>query len=567
MLLYELTFPRRGVCGETGLYFRGGSLREDGLHVPAGEEVSFDTYFNCFSHIKYSEYTDNETVTLKLKLEGKGSVFLGRFFDGRREILQEIPYSGDVEAGLNINSLQKKGFIYFSVRAERDTVLTSGGWHGDAAPSDVRIGVVICTFRREEYLRANISEMQKFRKTGRDFFDVFIVDNGRTVSDDFGDGFTVIPNANTGGSGGFTRGIREVMSGDFTHFLLMDDDIVFDCAVLERTRALLSCLKEEYRGASVGGGMLELDKPYLQKELGANWTGSRLEPKREKLDARLADTICGNEEDAEPEYNAWWYMCMPVDTADKYGYPLPMFIRCDDVEYGLRAAEHVIVTSGIAVWHESFDVKYSPEMEYYIKRNELIVNALYPKRKGVLSNFRKLVNSVGKQLVFQRYYAVDLLFRAYDDFLKGPDFFLTLDGEKNHIEIRRSCPSFYTPDELKERFGITVDHEEISASLLQKPRFLPQLFTLNGYLLPVGSYVKGVAQVDSVLCKPINFYRRARVLHFSSAQNRGFVTEIRKSALFRSGFKLIAMFFKLLFRYRRTASEFSKIQGFSQSAR
>ena len=34
-------------------------------------------------------------------------------------------------------------------------------------------------------------------------------------------------------------------------------------------------------------------------------------------------------------YGAWWFCCIPVTAIRRHGLPLPLFIRCDDVEYGM----------------------------------------------------------------------------------------------------------------------------------------------------------------------------------------------------------------------------------------
>lgn len=56
---------------------------------------------------------------------------------------------------------------------------------------------------------------------------------------------------------------------------------------------------------------------------------------------------------------------------------MPFFIKGDDVEYGMRAAEELILMSGIAVWHQDFAGKYTGILEYYIKRNLAIVSSLW----------------------------------------------------------------------------------------------------------------------------------------------------------------------------------------------
>lgn len=569
MLLYNITFPNKQVCDINELYFRGGELRDNGVFVKSGDTVTFDTYFNSFSHIKYKKYTKITSVTLRLHIDGDGVASIRRYVeDGEDEIVTQKRISGEDELSFDISSLLGKGFLYFSFSAQSDSVILGGDWRSDTQPRPIKIGVVICTFKREEYLRRNVANLSEYMKQlGERFFDVYIVDNARTVTDDFGEGVTVIPNQNTGGSGGFTRGMKEVCSKDYTHFLLMDDDILFDVNILKRTEALLSVLKDEYKDASVGGAMLNMDRPYLQEELGADWTGDIDVPRRHRLDARDVETISGNEEDGEPNYNAWFYMCMPTNAPKKYGYPLPFFIRCDDTEYSLRAAEHIIVTSGIGVWHDAFDLKYSPEMEYYIRRNELILCSRYPNGKGFFANWKKLALGIAKNMVLQRYYAADLRFKAYDDFLKGPDFFLNLNSEENHLELRQYCPRFMTKDELEAEYAITVLDNPPKST---KKWGLKNLITLNGYLIPKCFHKKGITQVemtnygvDDFALKINDLYLKRKVLHFNTVTGKGFVTEIKKSAMFKYAFKLVKYFFKLLFHYKKTAKKYAEIDVMS----
>ena len=558
VLLYNLTFPKDGVCDVCELYFRGGEQRKNGVFLSDGNTVTFDTYFNSFSHVKYKKYTNVRTVTLRLSLVGSGTVQVLRYIsDDERELLVRKRVSGDCELTFDISNIPDKGFIYFSFTADGDCMLNGGSWTSDVQKRHIKLGIVICTYKREDYLRRNIAHMQEYaRSLDERFFDVFVVDNARTVTDDFGEGFTVIPNDNTGGSGGFTRGIKEVYSRGYTHFLLMDDDILFDVNILQRTAAMLAALKDEYKTASIGGAMLVLDCPYLQKELGADWEDNLISSRRHRLDARNASTICGNEEDIEPNYNGWFYMCMPTSSVEKYGYPLPFFIRCDDIEYSLRAAEHIIVTSGIAVWHESFDNKYSPEMEYYIKRNELILSSRYPNGTGFFANWKKLFLGIGKTLLLQRYFAADLRFKAYDDFLKGADYFLNLDSGANHMELRKYCPRFLTKEEIKTEYGIEINDNPPTSLTDWGAK---DVVSLVEYFIPKCFFKKDIAVVDMTRYRISDFFMKKKVLHYNPLSGKGFVTEIKKSAIFKYSFKAFGYFFKMLFNYRRVAKEFAAI--------
>ena len=154
----------------------------------------------------------------------------------------------------------------------------------------------------------------------------------------------VSPNKNAGGVGGFTRGIIEAMSlakqRDISHVLLMDDDAMIEPASLEVTYSFLSVLKEEYQDYTLAGSIIQLNKPYLQYEEGAQWNQGAIEALKHKVDLREVKVLLLNEDESEKvEYAGWWYCCIPLSVISKENLPLPLFIHRDDVEYGLRRGQ------------------------------------------------------------------------------------------------------------------------------------------------------------------------------------------------------------------------------------
>ena len=83
----------------------------------------------------------------------------------------------------------------------------------------------------------------------------FVSDNGQTLDiDKLGsDKISYCTQQNTGGAGGFTRGLMEILKNGnphgITHALLMDDDITIDTESIEKTYTILSLLKDEYADA------------------------------------------------------------------------------------------------------------------------------------------------------------------------------------------------------------------------------------------------------------------------------------------------------------------------------
>ena len=106
--------------------------------------------------------------------------------------------------------------------------------------NEVKIALNICTFQREEFIHRNLSLLQ-----ASDFFNpdnpqyygrlhIFVVDNGSSLQLPESLYVHCIYNRNTGGSGGFQRGIEEIRKRNegFTHVIFMDDDVAFTCCLI-----------------------------------------------------------------------------------------------------------------------------------------------------------------------------------------------------------------------------------------------------------------------------------------------------------------------------------------------
>lgn len=131
---------------------------------------------------------------------------------------------------------------------------------------------------------------------------------------------------------------------------------------------------------------------------------------------------------------------MPIGVIDRHGLPLALFIKNDDVEYGMRCNElDWTFLNGVGVYHSPFEAKYNASLEYYIRRNELVSNCFTSKKSG-LKYYFKLVRSVAYQLVAQRYFAIPYAMKGYDDFLKGANYLASVDAENSIQNYARVCP-------------------------------------------------------------------------------------------------------------------------------
>lgn len=146
----------------------------------------------------------------------------------------------------------------------------------------VKIAAVICTYKREDYVQRNLRHLretvlaQPQAEIAR-HLEVFVVDNGQTLRRDEVEslGIRLFPNKNLGGSGGFARGIIEALRRreEFSHVLLMDDDILLESNVLVKTIRFLQIVRSEHQDLAIGGSMLRLDDMAVQHEAGGKWTG------------------------------------------------------------------------------------------------------------------------------------------------------------------------------------------------------------------------------------------------------------------------------------------------------
>ena len=404
MILQEILFPNYETCANYDMYFRmsqpsidqvfddmeikkneiryqdSSSHRrgyydpnEHAIHVASWHYIEFDTYFNGFSIAKWRKYTRLDNLKLRLELKGSFQVSLSNkfsmnfkasentFFERvcrakERTMFEfDIPFEG-----------MDRGIISFRLNSleEEDSVCYGGAYLTDVdetALNSVDIAVAICTFRREQFVKRNVALLNREIIENEanpvcGHLDVYISDNGQTldVSTLQSDRVHIYPNKNLGGAGGFTRCMIEALdmseSRHFTHVLVMDDDVLINANALLRTYRLLQFMKPEYLGKTVAGAMLRLDDRHIQHECGGWWDGNYVHPCKNFMNMTQLEDVLRNENEDMPNYNAWWYSCIPMSKISNDNLPLPIFIRYDDVEYGIRTGGDIIAMNGICVF-------------------------------------------------------------------------------------------------------------------------------------------------------------------------------------------------------------------------
>lgn len=544
--LQNLIWPSTDNCTEEMLFFRRFgevkySFADDRIEMEEDAMVAFDTYFNSFSASKWFKYTKLENVWLHLKLKGSFRVSLvykekqaagiyekvvGEFYCDTGEEVKEVDYRFETE--------YTQGMYSFNLLAMEDEAEYYGGYYFTQIEKeqirDVRLSLVICTYKREKYVYKNMKMLQEafLENSGSELYrnlEVIISDNAHTLDRKKikNEKIHIFENKNAGGSGGFTRGLIESLKlsekKKLTHVLLMDDDVVMQPESVYRTYRLLTLLKEEYQGAYIGGAMLRTDLQWFQTESGGSWNAGRLVSHKQGLDLRSLDACLYNEFEEKCDFNAWWYCTIPMQYVREDNLPLPIFIRGDDVEYGLRNMKYLILMNGICVWHEPFEFKYSSSMYYYIFRNRLIDNAVHRKqysRKEFLREFRQ---QFLREVFTLRYKNAWLLLEGANDFLKGVDWLAAQDGEKLNREIMGKGYKLEEIDELSIPFSYP-EYEQMLRFSESKRQQRKRKLTLNGL------FSKPVRRVIVPVIDPhvAYFYKAYAALNYDVSSRKGFET-------------------------------------------
>jgi galactofuranosylgalactofuranosylrhamnosyl-N-acetylglucosaminyl-diphospho-decaprenol beta-1,5/1,6-galactofuranosyltransferase len=407
------------------------------VRVPAGSRASFATWFAAFPAGWWARHTEVRRVRLDVSLSGPGRVELFRSdargrttaLDGRTAALDD----GD------------GGWLWFDVVAgDGDVVLERADWCADGARSTRPSGSL--TLAMTTYDRPGSALGVLRRLAGEpavlDVVDsVVVVDQGSRrvraepgfaeVAQSLGDRLRVVEQANLGGSGGFARGMLEALRcGRSRYLVLLDDDIVLEPESLRRALAFADrCAVPTL----VSCGMLDATLPTVLHSPGDRVDRPRFlwetvppgEPDTDLAEHGLRSTPWLHAR-LDVEYGGWWCCLIPVQVLREVGLSLPLFLKWDDAEFGLRAGAAgfpTVALPGAGVWHEPWTGKADTLdwQAYYHHRNRLLAALLHsPTRRGLRLLLESLEWSL-VPLVAMRYSVVALRNQAIEDLLAGPE--------------------------------------------------------------------------------------------------------------------------------------------------
>ena len=472
----------RGAGSSTGVTCDSFSITgRTSLTLNDRGHMSGCTFFNAFPASYWRRWTAVKTVRFTVSIVGnaKISVFRstgrGLIYPVAERVVQTEDSAVSVCVDVPMVGLMDGGYFWFDAESlDGPVTVTDAAWavprSARTAEQDTSMSIAITTFNRAAYCMNQLRAIAGSSALRKRLDTVYCTDQGSDlvceqegfteISADLGQQLTYIQQANLGGSGGFSRGMYEtVKAGDSDFVLLLDDD-----AVSEPESILRSIQFSDYtiRPVLVGGGMFHLDNRtmlytqgerinpqrmwmYPSKSMGYNHDFS-VEPLRDSPDRHQR---------IDEDFNGWWMCLIPVAVMRKIGLSLPVFIKFDDIEYGLRAGKAgfpTVCLPGVAVWHQAWHDKDPARSweEYFTERNRWIAALLtYPDTPP-----RMLLEtlygdaSLGLRFVYS---AMALHHMALKDIMRGPQYLVdclpTKLGEVR--ELRAQYPDAQVEDSFE----------------------------------------------------------------------------------------------------------------------
>ncbi|WP_199254473.1 glycosyltransferase [Mycolicibacterium mengxianglii] len=428
------------------------------LEIGQESEVSFATYFNAFPASYWRRWSTVQSVVLRVELTGTARVDVyrskatgARITVGGTHVTGDPGSVGVAEFEIGLDPFEDGGWIWFDITTDTAVTVHHAGWYAPtAAPGRAHVAVGIPTFNRPADCVNALAALTSDPLVDEVISAVIVSDQGTQKAKDhpdfaaaaaaLGDRLSIHNQPNLGGSGGYSRVMYEALKNtDCEQILFMDDDIRIEPDSILRALAFNRFAKTP---TLVGGQMLNLQEPSHLHVMGemvdqANfmWTNAV----NTEYDHNFAKYPLNDEEEyrsrllhrrIDVDYNGWWMCMIPRSVAEELGQPLPLFIKWDDADYGLRAGEHgypTVTLPGAAIWHMAWSDKDDAIdwQAYFHLRNRLVVAAMHwdGNIRGLLASHLK---ATFKHLLCLEYSTVAIQNKAMDDFLAGPEHIFSI---------------------------------------------------------------------------------------------------------------------------------------------
>ncbi|NYE37453.1 galactofuranosylgalactofuranosylrhamnosyl-N-acetylglucosaminyl-diphospho-decaprenol beta-1,5/1,6-galactofuranosyltransferase [Nocardioides cavernae] len=418
------------------------------LRLEPSQTLSFGTYFNAFPASYWRRHTVVDDVELSVSVSGAGATVTvyKSMARGHAQRVDAATVEGDCGTftfALSLKPFVDGGWYWYDVVAGDDgATVESAEWTAQVPADRAEHGTVdVCITTMLPDMSAQLLGQLGDAEELAPYLDtVFVMDQGKdkVVDSEYfpaakaglGDTLRVIPQGNLGGSGGYARGqLESVRKGTATYAMMMDDDVVCEPEGIIRAVTFGDLAK---RPTIVGGHMFNL---YSRSELHS--FGEIVQPWRFWWQTRLDgysqwDFAARNlrssrwlHKRADVDFNGWFMCLIPRVVLEEVGLSLPVFIKWDDSEFGLRAkaAGYPTVSfPGAAVWHVPWTDKNDglDWQSYFHQRNRFIAALLHSPYERGGRMVRESLNHQVKHLASLQYSTAELRHLALEDVLRGP---------------------------------------------------------------------------------------------------------------------------------------------------
>jgi galactofuranosylgalactofuranosylrhamnosyl-N-acetylglucosaminyl-diphospho-decaprenol beta-1,5/1,6-galactofuranosyltransferase len=421
------------------------------IRIEAGERLSFGTYFNGFPAGYWRRWTIVTEVNLTVLLSGHGAslTVYRSMANGRSQRVDsgiiDASGQGSFSFDLPLKPFVDGGWYWFDVTAgEEPAVVESAEWSAQVPEDRAANGtttVGITTMNRPDFCAKLLTQIGEDEDLAPFLDEVFVAEQGTDkVADSplfakaqaaLGDRLRVVEQGNLGGSGGYARGqLETVRRGTATYFMCMDDDVVCEPEGIIRAVTFGDLAR---RPTIVGGHMFSLySRARLHSfgEIIQPWRFWWESPPTVETDwdfgARNLRSSRWLHRRIDVDFNGWFMCLIPTEVLREVGLSLPLFIKWDDSEFGIRAKEAgypTVTFPGAAVWHVPWTDKNDALdwQSYFHQRNRFVAALLHSPYERGGRMVRESLNHQVKHLVSMQYSTVELRHKALEDVLRGPE--------------------------------------------------------------------------------------------------------------------------------------------------
>ncbi|MDP3967385.1 MAG: glycosyltransferase [Nocardioides sp.] len=434
----------------------GSSIHPDqiidrhGFRVESGETMSFGTYFNAFPAAYWRRWTIVAAVRLTVTVQGRGAdITVYKSMANGRSQRVDSASTGDDASGtftfeLSLTPFADGGWYWYDVVAgDEDALVVSAEWDAEVPEDRGQHGTVsigITTMNRPDFCADLLGQLGSDDDLRPYLDEVLVMEQGTkkvtdsprfpAAQDALGETLRVLEQGNLGGSGGYARGQWETLrKGTATYFLCMDDDVVCEPEGVIRAVTFGDLAR---RPTIVGGHMFSL---YARARLHS--FGEVVHPWRFwwqsapgvfndwDFGARNLRSARWLHRRVDVDFNGWYMCLIPRVTLEEVGLSLPLFIKWDDSEFGLRAREAgypTVTFPGAAVWHVPWTDKNDALdwQAYFHQRNRFVAALMHSVYERGGRMVQESLNHQVKHLVSMQYSTAALRHQALEDVLAGP---------------------------------------------------------------------------------------------------------------------------------------------------